>query len=356
MSRMSRPAPVDLSELSLSAIRGPRADGRWYWRARRSSTRETLWTGWATREEATRQGAELLVKPVTDLCVARPVLRTVGEVVRAWVEAQAINQDLRPETRKVYRNQSRHMLRLLDRLPVEDFKRASLEHYRNTRLQEGVSPRSLKQELISLLSAWNRACQQKLVPYRSLARPQVKVQGFTNNHRTPTEQEVVTILQHLRSEEALAVQILAATGARLNEIMKLPRSAIDTRGRRIHLDGKTGPRDFPLTKELEAMLAGRLDGSDLPVLVMPQLNPDLRMRVAIRGACKRAQVPVFTPHGLRRLAVDRMARAGVEVATAASLTGHSPLVMLNDYRQVRPADLREAALRADVDAVLGSCP
>ena len=51
-----------------------------------------------------------------------------------------------------------------------------------------------------------------------------------------------------------------------------------------------------------------------------------------------------------------MARAGVEVATAASLTGHSPVVMLNDYRQIRPEELLQALLRADVDAVARTNP
>ena len=356
MPRVNRPTPIDLSELSLSAIRGPRTDARWYWRARRSSTRETLWTGWATREEAARQGARLLVKPAHELTAPKRTLRTMGEVIRSWRDAQEVNQDIKPETRRSLRNRSCHMLRLLDRLPVEDVTRSALEHYRNTRIQEGAAPRTLKQELTSLLSAWNRACRQRLVPQRSLARPTVKVEGHVNNHRTPTEEEVIAILPHLGREELLAVQLLAATGARLNEIMKLRRSAVNLLARSIRLDGKTGPRSFPLTEDLEALLQGRLDGSDRPILDMPQLNPDRRMRVALRVACKRAGVEQFTPHGLRRLAVDRMARAGVEVATAASLTGHSPVIMLNDYRQVRPDELLEALLRADVDAVVRGSP
>ncbi len=49
------------------------------------------------------------------------------------------------------------------------------------------------------------------------------------------------------------------------------------------------------------------------------------------------------PHGLRRMVVARMLRAGVDPATAASLTGHSVVVMLRFYQQVTEAD-REAAV------------
>ncbi len=51
----------------------------------------------------------------------------------------------------------------------------------------------------------------------------------------------------------------------------------------------------------------------------------------------------YTPHGLRRMVVDPMLRAGVDPATAASLTGHSVVVMLRFDLQVAEVD-REAAV------------
>ena len=59
MSR--RPAPLVVGPLRAAAIRGPRADGRWYWRARRyvDGAESCPWTGWASRVEAERQLAAL---------------------------------------------------------------------------------------------------------------------------------------------------------------------------------------------------------------------------------------------------------------------------------------------------------
>ena len=183
----------------------------------------------------------------------------------------------------------------------------------------------------------------------------VKVRGYVQNHRTPTPDEVARILPLLAPEDALAIQLLAATGARIGEITRLPRRAIDRGAKVIRLNGKTGPRDFPLTPDLEALLEGRIEDSDRPVLNYRQSYPIGHVQYVLACACKKAGIQPFTPHALRRLAVDRMARAGVEVSTAASLTGHNPIVMLRDYRQVREEELLEAMLRADVDAVLRRC-
>jgi hypothetical protein len=60
--RYKRPAAIDLGDLHVSIVRGPNAEGRWYWRAR-DADRATVWTGWATRDEAAREGAAILAKP-----------------------------------------------------------------------------------------------------------------------------------------------------------------------------------------------------------------------------------------------------------------------------------------------------
>ena len=61
---------------------------------------------------------------------------------------------------------------------------------------------------------------------------------------------------------------------------------------------------------------------------------------------RRKELGPFTPHGLRRLVVDRLARAGVDVGTAAALLGHSPTVMLQHYRAVNDGDRRRAVAQA----------
>jgi hypothetical protein len=66
----------------------------------------------------------------------------------------------------------------------------------------------------------------------------------------------------------------------------------------------------------------------------------------LKRACTAAGVKPFTPHGFRRMVVDRMIRGGIDPATAASLTGHSVEVMLRCYRKVTDDDRRQAVLKA----------
>ena len=52
--------------------------------------------------------------------------------------------------------------------------------------------------------------------------------------------------------------------------------------------------------------------------------------------------------------VDRMARAGVDPATAAKITGHSIQVMLQQYRTVTPEDMRSAIAVAGLGSLEAS--
>ena len=67
----------------------------------------------------------------------------------------------------------------------------------------------------------------------------------------------------------------------------------------------------------------------------------------LKKLCASAGVQHFTNHGIRRLAVDTMARQGIPVAVAAEQTGHTPEIMLRAYRQVAEDERKRVA------AVLG---
>ncbi|MCB9742255.1 MAG: tyrosine-type recombinase/integrase [Alphaproteobacteria bacterium] len=98
-------------------------------------------------------------------------------------------------------------------------------------------------------------------------------------------------------------------------------------------------------------MAPRADGTEASLLDLGVKGAD-GIRNALARACQNAKVQPFTPHGLRRMVVDRLARSGVDIATAASLTGHSPEVMLRHYRKVSEADRVAAVERAQLGVLL----
>ena len=71
----------------------------------------------------------------------------------------------------------------------------------------------------------------------------------------------------------------------------------------------------------------------------------------LKPACAKAGVRRFTPHGVRRMVVDELQNAGVDVGTAQNLSGHSPEVMLKHYRGVTAQDLKRGVKTAGLGTV-----
>jgi integrase len=107
-----------------------------------------------------------------------------------------------------------------------------------------------------------------LIPLGTLPTLQLRVNDkvYVYNHRTPTPEEVACVVSRLPPESAFVVQLLAATGARIGELLSLRRDRIDVKKGVVRLNGKTGPRDFPLTDGLIKLLGDRIDHSDKPLI------------------------------------------------------------------------------------------
>ena len=148
----------------------------------------------------------------------------------------------------------------------------------------------------------------------------------------------------------LAVRLLAATGARVGEVAGLRWQDVDWQARAVRLDGKTGERWVPLgdsvVVELRAWAGEAPVAAEYVLGVVPKTSINALQVIHLPKACEAAEVPRFTPHGLRRSAVDALLRAGVEVAAAAAFSGHSPEVMLRAYRRVTMEDKRKALAQA----------
>lgn len=66
---VKRPKSITMGRVKARVQRGPRADGRWYWKADRQAgpTRETVWCGWGAVDEAEKAIRKALDEdPVVD--------------------------------------------------------------------------------------------------------------------------------------------------------------------------------------------------------------------------------------------------------------------------------------------------
>lgn len=370
--KQTRPRAVEVGPLSARAVkRYPRSgkpfyvreDGSAYWQVRGGDPRRTVWSGWATRDEVSEVMARLVSKGIERLVESggppRQV-RTMAELLAAWVEEQRRRQRLpkshggiAPATVAFYEKAGRHLTAWLGEVRPDALSIDHMSEYAEARLiEEGAAPRLVHSELARLRQAWAWGAGHCLVPDRVLPKFNVKLdeREFVINHRTPRPAEADLAVECAHGEPRLALRLLAVTGARVSEVCHLTAGDVDSFQGTIRLVGKTGQRWFPLrsaNKPLFEVLVARAGGADPENRLLGlSRHPQEQVRSALRRACSAAGIPRFTPHGLRRMVVDRLIDSGIDVATAAALSGHSVEVMLRFYRKPTAGALAAAVGKA----------
>ncbi len=356
------------SRVKARAIRGPHKDGsgRWYWRAEAydpaTQSRVTIWTGWAARREVEAQVAALVASgaDLTERKTAAQIA-TVRDLLECWLwhveNVGGRKGQVRPNTLRIYTAAARHIVGSLGDVRLDRLAAPSIEGHRDRRLRAGAAATTVRNELDVLGFSWRWWMDR--APRAMKPLPKVRVKGGpVRNRRTPSREDVLAVLDRLDGWTHLAVLLLFATGARPGEVRDLTWGDVDLDRREIRLAGKTGARVVPLAES--ATTALHRWAEDHPaqpterVLTCSASTFDSYLGPhALRAACEAAGVPRFTPYGLRRAAVDAMARAGVDPKTAARFTGHSVSVMLTHYRTVTAEDLRGALAAAGLGSVQG---
>ena len=344
MSAPSRPKPFTVGGLSYGVVRGPNAEGAWYWRARRADG-TTAWTGWATRGAVVLQSGHIDPAPVTRVS-------TVADVLRRWLDARANDPQL--ERSSWIRNERmvRGLVALVGEEAVTAIDYLVMDRVYSSLLGKGHTPRgaSAHQRVLRMACAW--AAEQGLITPILVPVTRARSSPRVNNDYTPTEREAAAVLRVTFGPTRLAIALLAVTGARVSEIMSLRRCAIDLEGGWLSLDGKTGPRRFPIPSELTPLLAPLADGTQALLFPWGLDKPEGRVYRSLSAACLQLKQPEFTAHGLRRMVVNRLLRQGVDLKVAAELMGHSPEVMLTHYRRVSQEDKAAGVSKAGLGEAL----
>jgi integrase len=139
--------------------------------------------------------------------------------------------------------------------------------------------------------------------------------------------------------------LLFGTGARLGEIAGLTSDDVNLEEGILSIrKGKTGARLVPVHAELVDALRAwgvGLRGAGIFGVTRNVVWSHLGGK-HLRAACETAGVERFTPHGLRRAAVDMFADAQIDPKVAAAHFGHSVEVMLEHDRRATLDDRRAA--------------
>ena len=381
-----KPAEVGPVRLTVMASRGSKDRGRWYWRGRRKAERDTIWTGWATRDEAMAAVAKLVARglPSSARSEDRAAPRTVGELAArylAYRKGHVWHGDARkkpkaklcilPISHYKYQLHVRHLIAWIDDVPLgavsSDVLTSYITNRRHADSRPAKSDRNVERELAFLGYAWIWAKTRGWVTGELPKVMPATIEGYVNNRRTPTPDEVRAVLSLLPGDYRLAVELMVYGGARVREITaKLILKDIDLDADVLHLQGKRGAvRAVPISTWHRAELARRKAEGRPDDLLIQALPEELALRrgswrgiyaptlsAKLARACETLGVPIFTAQGLRRMVDDALYDSNVDPGTSSKILGHSPEVALRAYRTVRQAKMREAMRGAGLDALL----
>lgn len=177
-------------------------------------------------------------------------------------------------------------------------------------------------------------------PLKKVVMPRAKRPGRIV---TFTPAEVGSIVQRIRSDSEADADLIALaflTGLRRAEIGRLRAEDVDLRGGRVHVQGKTAPRELPIGDELREVLARML-------LRVPAGGPLFaggfeRVAHVFWKWQRRLKEPRLRPHLARHTFGSTLASAGVAPHTIAALMGHASLRMAMRYLHPHSDELRHA--------------
>jgi integrase len=304
--------------------------------------------GWQTKAHAMKLAAQAVGDglPTSSPPLPRQApVDTVRDLLEYFVARQEDRGDIAADTKRnakragIWLTKTIGLVRL-DRLSVSD-----LEYHKDVRMRERMtdkwnrdrgtaSPVTIAFELRLLSQAWAWGRAIGLAPNRDVPTITFPVKP-KRDKRTPSPADVAAAIAVMRPRYRLVVTLMWCTGARVGEVLALRWEDVDLELGLVELDGKTGPRTVPLAKPALELLKSVPEGARQgPLLGVARAS----VTSAIVDACDAAKVKRWSPHGLRRLAVDEMQRAGVDVGTAAAVTGHTAVTMLRFYRQPTATD------------------
>lgn len=354
---MRRPSPFEVSPARVRIKRGPREDGRWYWRADRPDGhggRIDVWQGWGTKEEAADEVRRRLddapPEPEVDIV-------TVGDLLDCWLGA--IRQERREPKDRTRLAIEGAVLRLLGselkHARIDRVARAELVAHVLASESDDYAGATIARDLKYLRQAWKWG--QELippqVPLRRLPSVRVSAERVYTSY-TPTAQEVVGLLQGVSPGVRRGLILIAATGCRIGEATSLTWDRVRLDCSAVLVHGKTGERWV----EVHSVVAGELrrwERGGPGARVVGVSGQSIREGLAKRSAS--LGIGRCSPNSLRRHVVDALYEsADADPKAAGSQLGHSEQTALTHYRQVRADRRRQVVESAHLGVILAFTP
>ncbi|MFH1469275.1 MAG: hypothetical protein ABIO70_33130 [Pseudomonadota bacterium] len=354
------------------------------------SERDTILTGWWTRDEAQVAVAALvaagLPAPSSHSEPSAWCLETVEDLLNAWILHEESRAALTAEcnrrikdvtlvakrgraTRVIFGPREKHgpSPRIsalgVGSVPLENLSVGRLTAWIDARLAHptGGAPRTVRGDVKVLKAAYTWG-QRDYAALRSLApfppvHELIRVRkGWVTSRTTPPDHDAEAVLAQLEGGARLGVELWGVTGARRSEIALLRAEQV-LQDDMIEVAGKTGPRLTAVPPEIHAVLVEKARSREPGDYLLDGCTWADRagwLGACLRRACQKAGVTPFTSNGLRRAMVRRLRRHGVPDEVRFAMLGNTADVSRDHYDEVADFEKRAAVQKARVGVRKGA--
>jgi integrase len=259
--------------------------------------------------------------------------------------------DLSPQTirrhKQVFKNQ---LIPYFKKTSIKAIGPRGLVKYIRIRQNGGAAPNTIHKEIAALSAVFNYLAAEELIPpinpTRAIKKPRIRQ---VRPHYSPSSPELERIFEHLYPGARLFFLALCNTGCRLAEIQSTNVSDVDLDQKLLRVVRKGGNVDYVpinthLLEEISEDLKSRNARPGDPLFLNNHLKRYKRITRSRRTACRNAEVPHTTHHGLRHAYATLLHEAGNDDGTISRLVGHAnPTITRNTYIHWKDPEVRRAA-------------
>ncbi len=283
----------------------------------------------------------------------------------AFLTRIAVEEGLSPRTVEAYASDLRHLRRHLaqrgvDR--VEAIGRSDLSALASYLDDRGLAVSTRARVLVSVRRLLRHAQERGTVdadPLEGLESPRPS----RSLPHVLQREETIALIEAARSDDPLGLrdvamlEVLYGAGLRVTELVRLPLSALDLRGRLLRVVGKGRKERLVPMGELAAVAVQRYLAEARPVLLGDRPDVDHRVfltrrgrgmtrqnffvrirRHAVRAGIEKNRV---SPHVLRHAFATDLLEGGADLRAIQTMLGHADLSTTEIYTHVSRAKLRE---------------
>jgi integrase len=291
------------------------------------------------------------LKPTTP----KPAVRTFAEFSQEWFETY-VKTNNKPTTQALRRNAlATHLVPTFGDLALADIDVARVEHYKRTKLAEGLAPSTINLYIGVLAKCLRDAVEWgvlTVVPKVRFLRHPRPTFDFLNH------EEADHLVATMKAGALRTMTILALnTGMRIGEICGLSWDDIDLETRQLVVRrtatlGIVGSpknnreRQIPLSAAAVETLASIPKGHRSRRFVFQrktgELYPYATARWQLSQACRRAGMREIGWHVLRHTFASWLVADGVPLLVVQTLLGHASIEMTMRYSHLAPSSFRSA--------------